>query len=81
MYKDAISYYNGENLTDKIIRFLLKRKLIKTIGYYPITDNETKETMMYFLVVEGNKFLVKLLSFITEYRGKDKTLVKIDIPD
>lgn len=81
MYKGAISYYNGEKFTDKVIRFLMKRKFINSIGYYPITDNKTKETMMYFLVVKGNKILIKLLSFITEYRGKDKTLVKVDIPD
>lgn len=81
MEKNVISYYCGKQLSDKFVEFLCHKNIIKQLGYYPVTDNKTKEVMMYFMVVEGNKLLLKALSAITEYRGKDATLVVVDIPD
>lgn len=81
MEKNAISYYCGKRLSDKLVEFLFHKSIIKQIGYYPVTDNKTKEVMMYFMIVEGNKLLLKILSAITEYRGKDAIFVKVDIPD
>lgn len=81
MEKNVISYYGGKRLSDKLVKFLCHKHVIKQLGYYPVTDNKTKEVMMLFVVVEGNKLLLKALSAITEYRGKDATYVRVYIPD
>lgn len=81
MEKDVISYYMGKHLSDKLVKFLCQKNIIKPIDYRPLMDSNTKKVMMCFVVVEGNKLLLKALSAITEYRGKDATPVRVDIPD
>ena len=74
MVKGVITYNYKNRVADHIAKAMLKMKLYKTDGYYPITDNDTGKEIAAFVCVYGNRFAVRFLEWITDYRGKDRKL-------
>ena len=71
MKKGIITYYLGTKWTDKIVEGLYKINLLFDNGYYPVTEDKTGVEVMRFICVKSRLPIVKLLGFITQYRGKD----------
>ena len=69
--KGLITVLNENRLVDRIARFAYLKGLWKITGYYSIFDNKTGEETGRIMCAYGNKFLIRFLSWMTDYRGKD----------
>ena len=69
--KCIITLLNENRLVDRIARFAYTKGVWQASGYYPIIENKTGKEVGYFMCAHGNKLVVRFLSWITDYRGKD----------
>lgn len=66
-----ITILNENRLVDRIARFTYSKGLWNMTGYYPILRNNTGEEMGHFVCAYGNTIVIRILSWLTDYRGKD----------
>lgn len=69
--KGLITVLIENRLVDRIARFAYLKGLWKMTGYYSIFDDKTGKEIGRIACAYGNKTLIRFLSWLTEYRGKD----------
>lgn len=82
----VITYYydmNGrpERMKDIVIKKCLDTKIIKPLDYWGIEKDGSNEPCGAFVHVEGNKLIIKFLSWLTNSHSSKGTVVELRAND